>query len=349
MSVRVFAAHLGVAVRTVSKWESLGIHTRPRPDTQAILDTALARYDAATQLLFEALLLQAGSPAVSPAIPAAGPRSWDYESWAEDTERAVAALSRQQFAFAGNLLARWLNRFPTCDLDAKGLYLLARSTAALGDLRRDQGAVIRPLSARQSYTNARALYAHLDIPRRVAQADLCLAVTFEMSGNLELAARQYERLAVDDRLSGRDRARARLWVGTALSKHGNHDYATQAMTAAIRRFEDLAEPDDWAVAHQKLALAHRGAGDLTRALHYLEIARSTGSVDSPMQRVRLDTAHGHILLSDRATAGDGLAVLRRTAELATQYGMNHQLRSVESIRRDYERPTSRPHRQPGRT
>ena len=27
----------------------------------------------------------------------------------------------------------------------------------------------------------------------------------------------------------------------------------------------------------------------------------TGTTDTPMQRVRLDTAHGHILLSDRAT------------------------------------------------
>lgn len=34
---------------------------------------------------------------------------------------------------------------------------------------------------------------------------------------------------------------------------------------ATREFEDLAEPDDWAVAHQKLALAHRGAGDLNQA------------------------------------------------------------------------------------
>ena len=36
------------------------------------------------------------------------------------------------------------------------------------------------------------------------------------------------------------------------------------MLAASRDFEDLAEPDDWSVAQQKLALAYRGSGDLTR-------------------------------------------------------------------------------------
>jgi DNA-binding transcriptional regulator YiaG len=50
LSVRAFAEHLGVGVRTVSKWEKLLAATEPRPDTQAILDTALARADAAVHL-----------------------------------------------------------------------------------------------------------------------------------------------------------------------------------------------------------------------------------------------------------------------------------------------------------
>jgi DNA-binding transcriptional regulator YiaG len=56
LSVRAFAEHLGVAPRTVAKWEALGAAIRPRPDTQAILDTALARADTATQARFELLL-----------------------------------------------------------------------------------------------------------------------------------------------------------------------------------------------------------------------------------------------------------------------------------------------------
>ncbi|GAT68855.1 DNA-binding protein [Planomonospora sphaerica] len=331
MSVRAFAGHLGVAVATVSKWERLGAGTQPRPDTQAILDTALARSDASVHLRFETLLSETGRPADAGGL-AASPRMWDYESWTDDLERTVAALSRQDFPFASHLLHRWLARWKPGELDDKGLYLFARSTALLGDLQRDQGIIFGPLSARRSYAGARSIFTQLDIPRRVAQLDLSLAVVAEMSSELDAAAHHYETLAVDDRLSGRDRARARLWVGTALSKHGHHDYALRVMTAAIREFDQLGEAEDWSVAHQKLALAHRGAGELTKALQLIDIARTTAATDAPMQRVRLETAYGHILLSDPATANDGLIVLDHAADAATKYGLVHQLRSIEDIR-----------------
>jgi transcriptional regulator with XRE-family HTH domain len=323
MSTRAFAEHLGVALRTVAKWESLGTETQPRPDTQAILDTALARADAAAQARFENFLY----PDRKSTRPA------DYETWTEDIERAVVCISRQNFPFATTLLNRWLGRLDPHQLDHKGLYLYGRSLVLLGDVQRDQGAILGPLSARYSYLTARGMFTELDIPRRVAQIELSLAVVQEMSGRLQPSARQYEVLADDERLSLRDRARARLWVGTALSKDGDNEYATRVMTAATRAFEDLGEPEDWSVAHQKLALAHRGAGDLTQALHHIYIARTTGTVDSPMQRVRLDTAYGHILLSDAATRNDGLSVLDQAAQVARQYGLSHQLRSIEGIRK----------------
>ncbi|MEU2560006.1 hypothetical protein ABZ626_11815 [Streptomyces longispororuber] len=340
LSVRTFAQKLGLAVATVSKWESKLADIEPRPDTQAILDTALGHADAAVHLRFETLLSEMAGPLTVSRrrVTASGPRAWEYESWADDLDRVVVALSRQNFTFADSLLTRWLSRFKVPELDEKGLYLFARSTALLGDLKRDQGAVLGPLSAQQSYAGARAVFTRLDIPRRVAQLDLSLAVVAEMSGKLEDAARGYESLAVDDRLSRRDRARARLWVGTALSKHGRHDYATRVMTAATRDFEDLTEPEDWSVAHQKLALARRGAGDLTQALDFIAIARSSGTTASPMHRVRLDTAYGHILLSDAATRDDGLLVLDQAAKTAVRYGLVHQLRSIEGIRAVYEGP-----------
>ncbi|AJE81360.1 hypothetical protein SLNWT_0984 [Streptomyces albus] len=345
LSVRAFAERLGLAVATVSKWEKLRSATEPRPDTQAILDTALGRADASVHLRFETLLSEMTGPgqvAAGRRVTASGPRAWEYESWTDDLDRAVVALSRQNFTFADSLLGRWLNRFKVAELDDKGLYLYARSTALLGDLKRDRGAVLGPLSAHHSYAGARSLFTQLDIPRRVAQLDLSLAVVAEMSGDLEASARTYEMLAVDDRLSRRDRARARLWVGTALSKDGNHDYATRVMRAATREFEDLTEPDDWSVAHQKIALARRGVGDLTQALHFIGIARSSASTDSPMQRVRLDTAHGHILLSDTATRDDGLRILGRAAQTAAQYGLVHQLRSIESVKASSEGPIGAP-------
>jgi transcriptional regulator with XRE-family HTH domain len=341
LSVRAFAMRLGVAERTISKWEALGAATRPRPDTQAILDTALAQAEPAVHLRFETSLSGIW-PHHRPSsrVVRAGPHLWDYESWSEDIERAVAALSKQSFGFAAELLNRWLTRWPAHDLDDRGLYLYARSTALLGDVQRDQGTLLGPASAHHSYSAARTMFAQLDIPRRIAQIELSLAVVTEMSGRHDHAASQYEQLAVDDRLSRRDRARARLWVGTALSKNGNHDYAANVMLAASRDFEDLSEPDDWSVAQQKLALAYRGAGDLSQALHFIDVARGTGILDTPMQRVRLDTAYGHILLSDPATAADGLAVLSQTAQIASQYGMSHQLHSIEGIRRAYDRTSA---------
>lgn len=339
LSVRAFAERLGLAVATISKWEKLRSATEPRPDTQAILDTTLGRADASVHLRFETLLSEMAGPgqlAAGRRVTAAGPRAWEYESWTDDLDRAVVALSRQNFTFADSLLGRWLNRFTAAELDDKGLYLYARSIALLGDLKRYQGALVGPLSAQHSYIDARAIFAQLDIPRRIAQLDLSLAVATEMSGKLESAAHTYETLSVDERLSARDRARARLWVGTALSKGGEHDYATRVMKAAIRAFEELAEPEDWSVAHQKLALARRGAGDLTAALRYLDVAQTTGTPESPMQRVQLITAQAHVLRTDPATLDDGLRLLNDATQIATQSGLGHQLRSIEAIRRTCE-------------
>ncbi|MET7422130.1 hypothetical protein [Dactylosporangium sp. NPDC005555] len=344
MSVREFALHLGVAARTVSKWEQLGPTTSPRPQTQAILDTALARCPATVQLRFE---LHTGTarpqpPASTPDLPRSG-SGVDHESWTDDLERAVAALSRQSFTIAGTLLERWLHRADPHRLDDTGRYLYARTATIHGDLRRDQGIIMGPHSADRSYQQARALFGQLGNDRRLAQLDLALAVLTEMAGDLAAAATRYETLAVDDRLSRRDRARARLWIGTALTKHGDTGYATIVMTAAARDFEHLDEAEDWAVAQQKLALAHRGAGRIGDALRSIGLARTAGGADAPMQQVRLDTAHGHILLTDPATADEGLTLLTRCARLADRYGMHHQRRSIDSIRHTFERTNGRAH------
>src|SRR5574341_871700 len=330
LSVRAFAEHLGVAVRTVSKWEALEASTQPRPDTQAILDTALARADPAAQARFEQFLVKSGS--APPAYERLeSPRQWDYETWAEDLDRVIVGLSRQNFESVGKLLHRWLMRFEPRSLDPKGLYLHGRSLVLLGDMRRDQRVISGPASAQRVYGRALSVFSELDIPRRIAQINLSLAVVTEMAGDLDKAARTYQELFADSRLSRRDRARARLWVGTCLSKETAGDYAASVIDEAIREFERIEEPDDWAVAHQKLALAHRGAGDLSQASRYIEISRAYGPTDSPMQQVRLATAHGHILLSDPGTRDDGFSMLEAAASLATAYSLTHQLDSIETI------------------
>lgn len=109
LSVRAFAEHLGVAVRTVSKWEKQLAATEPRQDTQAILDTALGRADAAAHLRFETFLSETGAASAAGGVrrvTPSGPLTWEYETWTDDLDRAVVALSRQDFPFADRLISR---------------------------------------------------------------------------------------------------------------------------------------------------------------------------------------------------------------------------------------------------
>lgn len=52
MSVREFAAHLGVSRRIVSRWERADAPTHPRPVNQAVLDTSLRQADVDTRKRF---------------------------------------------------------------------------------------------------------------------------------------------------------------------------------------------------------------------------------------------------------------------------------------------------------
>lgn len=56
MSIREFAAHLGVHERLVSKWEAGGSRVHPRPVNQAALDTSLARSDEVVRARFAAMI-----------------------------------------------------------------------------------------------------------------------------------------------------------------------------------------------------------------------------------------------------------------------------------------------------
>ncbi|MCX2732500.1 SUMF1/EgtB/PvdO family nonheme iron enzyme [Saccharopolyspora sp. NFXS83] len=70
MSIREFAAHLGISERMISKWEAGGENIRPRPVNQAALDTCLNRSDADTQARFAHLT---GDALVSGAGDDSGP------------------------------------------------------------------------------------------------------------------------------------------------------------------------------------------------------------------------------------------------------------------------------------
>lgn len=339
LSVRAFAGYLGVAPRTVAKWESGGTGTVPRPDTQAILDTALAHAEPGARRRFDLLLQQPSEP-VAPVAPGrthSPGTGYDYDAWADDLDRTLACLGRQEFPRARLLLDRWLNRFQPDSNDTPGMHLYGRSLRLFGKLQQDQGVIEGPLSARPTYRKALRVFTELGATRRVAQVELQLVVLDEMAGLLESAARRYESLTADERLSERDRIRARLWVGTALSKRGLNESATLHILPAIRSFEAIEEVADWSIAHQKLALAHRGAGKLSAASRAIDIALNHRVGETPLQKVRLETAHAHILLSDQATAESGMSLLEGCARISTEYGLMHQSQSIDGIRGAYVR------------
>lgn len=60
MSVRAFAEHLGVAIRTVSKWESRGADITLLPDSQGLLDVALSRSSEDVRSRFADLVAPTG-------------------------------------------------------------------------------------------------------------------------------------------------------------------------------------------------------------------------------------------------------------------------------------------------
>jgi transcriptional regulator with XRE-family HTH domain len=67
MSLREFAAHLGVSERMISKWEAGREAIHPRPVNQAALDTVLARCDPDTRARFVHLIGESLVPAAADA------------------------------------------------------------------------------------------------------------------------------------------------------------------------------------------------------------------------------------------------------------------------------------------
>lgn len=110
MSIRRFAAHLGVSDRTVSNWEAGGEAIEPVPDSQALLDTVLEQADTAVRQRFREVL---GTPAAAeppvlggfvlapPPEPALVHRSLEFESLISVVEEASAADGAAVVAVCG--------------------------------------------------------------------------------------------------------------------------------------------------------------------------------------------------------------------------------------------------------
>jgi len=88
LSVRSFAAYLGVNERTVTKWEAGGISVRPRPEMQAALDTALEQASDEAAARFETAIMAGQPPAKNCDLPALG-RSAALQDAAEAVNTAA--------------------------------------------------------------------------------------------------------------------------------------------------------------------------------------------------------------------------------------------------------------------
>jgi transcriptional regulator with XRE-family HTH domain len=106
LSMRGFAEHLGIAARTVAKWESGGPDINPRPDSQAILDAALSRADPDAQARFDALLTrirQAPSEGVRRprSLPSGPIEQADYEEPDDPHSEVVGDVGVRRREFIG--------------------------------------------------------------------------------------------------------------------------------------------------------------------------------------------------------------------------------------------------------
>jgi hypothetical protein len=118
LSIRAFAAHLGVDARTVNKWEARGSTITLRPDTQALMDTALGRAPDDVKVRFTKTVGNSGQ---------------------EQGENNCHSITD------GELLAAWeageADRTVSADLDE-----FERFTAALANPQRTDDAVVTHLA-----------------------------------------------------------------------------------------------------------------------------------------------------------------------------------------------------------
>jgi hypothetical protein len=264
------------------------------------------------------------------------PQHADVGQWEDDLDEALIAFSNQGFVSAETILRPYLNRLAAPDGFEGHERLAARTFKLNADILRDRGSTHGVRSADSEYQKARSIHVLLNDSRHVAQDELMIAVVNEMNGRLALAGADYRRLAEDDRLPETDRARAKLWIGTVLTKSKAGDEAVSAVEAGIRRLDAAGASDaEIATGYQKLALAELFAGHLDAAHLALDTAEQVLPSSSRLRKVRGLVARGHLLLTDRQTRDAGLLCLNEAEVIASAFGLEHQLRTINSLKRDY--------------
>lgn len=257
LSVRDFAARLGVDVRTVTRWQARGTGVVLRPHMQAILDTSLGRAGLEARTRFEVLLQAApvnvtaaatgrdSSTVLDMSQPQIEARRRDWSSYAPDVAVSVRP-STQRIAVQVNDLGV-LRSLRAVDSQIGGCYLYAtvagylqrtvapRLFGSVGDA--DQGA--RVFSAAAALTEMAGWMAH-------------------DAGRTQLAAQHFQRALALARAGDDDQVVAQVF--SSLSHLTCHQRRPeQAIAYARQGYAQLrAGGDSPAVEARLLAMRARG-------------------------------------------------------------------------------------------
>lgn len=249
LSQRAFAARLGLGERTVSKWEQGGQWTTPRPENQAVLDTALARAGADVQVRFRELVSGSSSSpvAVGLPVPDMGDDQADELAW--------------------HLLEQW--------------HLLVKTDNLLGP-RYALGSVLKHLQLVKDVLDttlprgARPTFVRL--AARFAESAAWLA---EDGGNLAEAQMHNRDAMAWAHEAGDEQLQAwTLFRASQLAAHNGNPEAMLALCRAAGRHEPaLTAPMRGALAQQQ-AQGHACDGDAKQAQELFDRAHQWASTDS---------------------------------------------------------------------
>ena len=205
LSIRAFAAHLGIDARTVNKWEARGSTITLRPDTQALMDTALdrapedvkARFTQAEQHNNQASLFAADSPGLQLA-------AWQGVSSRSGEEHEAVELARR--VAASDVSSETLGRLEGMVDELAVKYPVTRPQELISPVRQHVSYVMRLLDARKTLDEHRRLLIvgawfsliaatlYIDLEQRAA-ANSWLATAASLAqqaGQSEIHAWRYE-------------------------------------------------------------------------------------------------------------------------------------------------------------
>lgn len=256
------------------------------------------------------------------------------EEWEFDLELAGTLVTQQAFADVDRLVAPHLSsasrrRHPD---GPSATTLLARSFELMGDAQRDRGKLDGENGARRRYRDARELNLQLGRVTRANSNELMIAVCQEMTGHLTAARRSYQRLtqSTDEPVFDFDRERARLWIGTVLTKQGDGESALVPILQAISHFAEVGDNRMQGNAFQKLALAQLESDHPNLAQSSIEFADEYSDASTPLAFVRLVSAKAHVArkYGDRSSSD---ALFEEARTLAQANNLDHQVLSIEIL------------------